>query len=306
MDLYNLIAKMVTFVALMLVGYIGAHRGIFDRGFAKGLSTLTVNLLLSCTVLNSVLSDPPELTGVQLWQTLLILTLMFVLALLIGFIAVRAAGLNDENGAVTELLCGVMNSIFIGLPLLESLYGTTAVLYCALSCIPFNLLLYTYGVWRLKKGMGTSSMRLKDALSVPLFATLAALVIFIFEPPVPRMICELIGSVSAATMPMSMIVIGATLGGIPLIDAFKDKRVYYISFIRLIVCPAVTWLLFRLMTNDVILLSTCVLLSACPSAVVISVLALQYDYDASYSSRGVLVTTVLSMITLPLWALLLG
>ena len=85
-----------------------------------------------------------------------------------------------------ELLISVMNNIFIGLPIAEALYGATAVLYCALSCIPYNLLLYSYGVWRLRSGKaidnGGSAFKIKDVFTVPLFATLTALLIFIFSP----------------------------------------------------------------------------------------------------------------------------
>ena len=198
--------------------------------------------------------------------------------------------------------------MFIGLPLIQSLYGATAVLYCALSCIPFNVLLYSYGVWRLKSGksVGGGGIRVRDVLSIPLIATLVALVIFLFDIRLPMILTDLISSTSAATMPLSMIVIGATLGGIPLTEAFREKWVYLLCALRLVILPALTWLILSPLTQDVLLLKTSVLLAACPSGVVVTVLSLQYDYDASYSSKGILVGTMLSMITLPIWAIILG
>ena len=144
MDFSELIIKMVIFVALMLVGDIGARRRAFSPDFAKGLSKLVMNVFISCTILNSVMSDPPALTGAELARVMAALVLMIVISFVLGALAVPLLRLRGENAPVTELLISVMNNIFIGLPLVQEIYGAEAVLYCALSCIPYNVLLYTY------------------------------------------------------------------------------------------------------------------------------------------------------------------
>ena len=306
MELSGLITKMVIFLALMLVGYVAVRKGICDEKFSKSLSWFVMNVFLSCTIINSVISDPPELSGSQLWYTIILLSIVIALVLFVGIISVNAVKLGDDNRALSELLCGVSNNVFVGMPLIQSLYGSEGLLYTALSCIPYNVFLYTVGVWRLKKGREDSAVHIKDMLTTPLYATVLALTIFTFNIPVPNMLCELISTAADATMPLSMIVIGATLGSVSLVDAFKEKRMYFISFIRLILTPALTLLLLSRLTDNTVLLSTSVIISACPSAVNVSVLALQYGHDASYSSKGVLVTTLLSMITLPIWAMILS
>ena len=308
MDLMSLISKMITFIALMLVGYVGARRRLFDGAFARSLSQLVMNVFLTCTVINSVLSERPEFYGGQLLHVLLMLTLAMLITYCGAAACTRLFRIKGVNAPVFELLVGVPNNMFIGLPLLQGLYGTTAVLYCALSCIPFNVLFYSYGVWRLKscKELTGGGIRVQDVLTVPFAATLVALVIFILDISLPTVLTDLISSASDATMPLSMIVIGATLGGIPLTEAFREKQAYLLCALRLAVLPAIAWLILGALTQNALLLKTCVILAACPSAVVVTVLALQYDYDASFSSKGILVTTVLSMITLPVWALILG
>lgn len=307
MDFSALLNKMVIFIVLMLVGYIGARRNILSKDFAKGLSTLVMNVFLTCSILNSVISDPPEFTGGELVNIMLILSLTMLISYAVAFVCVRLFRINRDNGALNELSMGVANNVFIGMPVAQELFGSAGVLYCALSCIPFNLLLYTYGVWRLKHGKGgstdagASSMRLKDVLTIPLFATLVALVIFIIQPPIPRFISELIGTTASATMPVSMIVIGATLGNVNFLDAFREKRVYILCLVRLIICPLIVMALLSLLTSAPDLFGTSVIIAACPTAVVVSVLALQYDYEASYSSKYILASTVLSMVTLPIF-----
>ncbi len=302
MSFESLISKMITFVALMLVGYVLARKKVLDKDFSRGLSFLVLNVFLSCTILNSVINNRPQFSGWELLRIIGLLTLMIAIAYMVSALIVRIFKIKDENAPAFELLMSVMNNIFVGLPLLQSLFGSAPVLYCALSCIPYNVFLYTYGVWRLKSGKNIAGgIQLKDALTVPLIATFIALIIFIFDIPVPTFLAELISSTSAATMPVSMIVIGVTLGGVSLVDAFKEKRVYIVSFVRLILIPAITWCIMSALTSDSLFISIVTILSACPSAVIVTVLALQYDYDPVFTSKSVLVTTVLSMLTLPAW-----
>ena len=141
---------------------------------------------------------------------------------------------------------------------------------------------------------------------MPLFATLAALLIFIFNIQLPYILRELISTTASATMPASMIVIGATLGGVKIADGFKERYVYLIGLMRLVIVPAAVWFIVGLLSTDAMLVATCTIIAACPSAVVVSILALQNDYDAAFSSNAVLVTTALSMISLPVWVYILG
>lgn len=309
MDLSPLFAKLLTFITLMLAGYAGARKKILCPGFAKSLSWLVMDVFLSCTILNSVTSGSLDISGTQLVKVILLLSLVMLISYAFGALVARVFFKGRENTPVFELLISVMNNIFIGLPIAEALYGATAVLYCALSCIPYNLLLYSYGVWRLRSGKAVDSgtaFKIKDVFTVPLFATLAALLIFIFDIQLPYILRELISTTASATMPASMIVIGATLGGVKIADGFKQRYVYLISLMRLIIVPAAVWFIVGLLSTDAMLVSTCTIIAACPSAVVVSILALQNDYDAAFSSNAVLVTTALSMISLPVWVYILG
>ena len=309
MDFSPLFAKLLTFIALMLAGYAGARKNILCPGFAKSLSWLVMDVFLSCTILNSVTSGDLDISGAQLVKVILLLCLVMLISYAFGALGARIFFKGRENTPVFELLISVMNNIFIGLPIAEALYGATAVLYCALSCIPYNLLLYSYGVWRLRSGKaldGGAAFKLKDVFTVPLFATLAALLIFIFDIQLPYILRELISTTASATMPASMIVIGATLGGVKIADGFKQRYVYLIGLMRLVIVPAAVWFIVGLLSTDAMLVATCTIIAACPSAVVVSILALQNDYDAAFSSNAVLVTTALSMVSLPVWVYILG
>ena len=299
MDVSVLIPKMIVFVVLMVIGYLCAKTNFAGREFTKDASKMVINVFMSATIINSVLVSDACLSGGELLQVMLVLCMSVGVCWVLAAISCRLVGLGDK-APLFELLIAVMNNMFIALPVVETLFGSQAVFYCSLSCIPFNILLYTFGIYRLQGGEGKGSVRLRDIFSVPLLATLAALVIFLLQPPVPPVLKELASTMSAATMPLSMIVIGSSLGSVSLLDAFKKGKLYLMCVLRLLLCPLLVWLLAGLITDDLMLRVTATIIAAAPSGVVVSVLAIQYDRDAVFTSEGVLLSTVFSMLTIPL------
>ena len=296
-----LFQKLILFLALMLVGYVGARRGSFGPDFARSASKLTLNVFMTATILYSVVNNPPSMSGGELAWSLLVAFLVLLLGYVVSAVLTRLLPVNPERKPIFELLISVMNPMFIGVPVAEVLLGSQGVFYIALSNAFFNLLLFTYGVWRIKAGE-RSKLRLKDMITMPLIATVLSVVIFALRVPCPDFLKSMLGTVSPATMPMSMVVIGASLGKVKLVDTFKEKSLYLVSFFRLLLMPLLTWLLFQVLPADPMLRSAMLIVSACPSGIIVSILCLQYSKDVEYSSKGILLDTALSMLTIPLLA----
>lgn len=298
MEMSPLISKMLIFVVLMVIGYVCARTKFAGREFTRDASKMVINVFMSATIINSVLVADIRLDGRELGIVMLALCLAVGVCWIMGALSCRLLRLGERE-ALFELLVAVMNNMFIALPVVETLFGSQAVFYCSLSCIPFNVLLYTVGVYRLRGPGSGGGINLRDIFSVPLLATMAALLIFLLHPPVPAAAKELAGTMAAATMPLSMIVIGSSLGSVSLLDAFKNWKLYILAAVRLIICPLLVWLLLGLVTEDMVLRVTSTIIAASPSGVVVSVLAIQYDKDAVFCSEGVLLTTVFSMLSIP-------
>ena len=307
MELSSLFETSFVIVALMLVGFLGVRRGVLTRAFSRTASFLIVNVFIVGTIFQSVCSGGEGISPAELPHILLMVTLMNTLCYVLGRIALRLFARRAGSGAPTELCVGVMNNLLIGLPILQSLYGPTAVLFAGLTSIPFNITLYTYGVWRLSaETRSGGALRLKDIFSPSVLATLAALVFFLFSLPVPGAVSRLMSACAGVTMPLSMVVIGVTMGSENLTAALRDRRVYAIALFRLVLAPLATFLLLRMLTDNALLLKSCVVIAGCPTGIVVPILSLQYGHDASLPSNCVIVTTLLSLVTLPILLLLLG
>ena len=299
MDFSALIIKMVIFLVLLATGYFMARKKILTPEFTKSASALIIDVFIVASIINSVLGNRPELSAKNFGIAFAMLTLAIVLTYLIAKIASFALK-KESNTAHFEMVTSITNTLFVGMPIVSSVCGSEATFYVGMSCIPYNLILYTYGVWRLSSGKGEGKVKIKDVLSVCLIAAVVSLVIFIVNPPVPKVITELFSCVSAATVPMSMIVIGASLGPINPAQAFKEKINYIISFVRLIVTPLITFFLVRLFTDNQVLILTCTVIAGCPVGSIATPISIQYGYEATYSSKAIMVSTILGMFTLPI------
>lgn len=300
MEFSALMNKMAIFVVLMLIGYFLSRNGTLDSGFTRSASKLVLNVFMVGTILSSMISTGAERDLSNLPEIILLTFLTTFIGYLAAFLITRFVHVTPEHSGTYEILMGVGNTMFIALPIAEAIYGAYAVFIVSLSCIPFNVFLYSYGVWRIKGNNQRGKIQIKEFFSVPLVATMLGLVIVLLGIPVPGSIRGVLSSLSGATMPMSMIVIGASLGSVSLLDAFKKPELALLSAVRLIVIPIITWLICRLLTSDSALLMTCMINAAAPSAVIITVIAIQYGKDGVFTSEAVQHSTICSIVTIPL------
>ena len=297
MNFTALLSKMVLFIILLLIGYFASRKGFLSKDFSKSASWLLLNVFLVASILNSVLGERPSLPNNELWMALLFMTVVMVLCYVLGMIFSRFD--HDQTAVQTFLLISVVNSLYVGMPVAQALCGSEGVFYVGLSSVPFNILLYTWGMWALRHGKGKKGIRLKEMISAPLISALLSLLIFVIDLHVPKIVSDLLGSVASATVPISMLVIGATLGNVSLSEAFSKKKLYLINLVRLIVAPLLTYFLLRLFTENKPLLVSLVIVAACPCGVLSTPLSIQYGYDPEYPSECIMLSTALSMITLP-------
>ena len=241
MDYTVLLNKMLIFLVLMIIGYALARRGRLDRSAVKAVSALTLNIFLTASILNSTLSVDVDMDWGELGRAFLLVWVVMLLGYLVAWLVTLPMPVDREHKPLFELLMSMGNTMFVGLPIVDALFpGGKAVFYLSLSCLPFNVLLFTYGAWRLQSGRENARLRLRDIFSLPTLAALLALVLFLLNPPLPAAFRGLISTVAGGTTPLSMLVIGASLGSVSLLDAFRNKQLYLASLVRLILIPLLT------------------------------------------------------------------
>lgn len=296
MDYSALFIKIIIFVILLAIGYIGSGKGILTKEFSKSASWLLVNVFVVASIVNSMLCGRPEMTSSEMWKAMGILWLLMFLIYAIA--EIYAHFFRKDEAPQILILMAVVNNLFVGLPVVQALCGSEPVFYIGMSSVPYNLIAYSYGIWRLKKG-GRQGVKLRDLITPPLLASVVTLVIFAFDVPIPRFATDFFGTLAGATVPLSMVVIGATLGNTKIADAFRDTSLWVLSLVRLVAAPVIVWLVLSRLTDNTALLLAATVIAGCPSGISCTPLSVQYGYDAAFSSRAIMVTTLLSMMTLP-------
>lgn len=304
MDFSALLSKLVILFTMMLVGYFCAKGKILGPDFTKSASWLTLNVFMSSSIINAVTAKSIEMNFREVLVILGVAALSLVLMYAVSRALVELLPFPPERKNLLELLMSVTNNMFLGLPVAVAIFGDgPAALYMSLSCLPFNAILYTYGVSRLR---GQKNLRpadfLRSVLSPPLIATLIAILLLVCPIRVPSVAVELISTLSGATVPVSMLVVGASLGRVSLLDAFREKSLYFVVFERLILMPVIVWGVLMLMNVERVLRGTMVIMAGCATGVAVTALAITYGKDGEYTSQGILMSTLLSMVTMPLMA----
>lgn len=300
MAIGELLIKMTIFLSLMVVGYAAARTKKVGPDFAKSAAWLTLNVFMTGTIINSAVSNVPDLSGRETFNMMVVLFVTLIIMYVVAALAAKLLGQDRGYEGLSFALMAVVNNMFIGLPVVQELCGSQAVLYVSMSCLPYNILLYTYGVWRIRSGSGKFSFKLRDMFSMPLISTIIAFVLFIFRIPVPKIGKELLSALAAGTMPLSMLVVGTSLGSVNLLDAFKGWRTYVLAAVRLLICPVIVWFVIHNMTDNSMLLTSAIITAASPSGIIVTALSINYGKDAVYTSKNILANTALSMVTIPL------
>jgi len=293
----NIINQVIILFLIMLVGLYARKKGMLNEETDKKLSDFLLNITLPCLILSSF--------NYEFSQEMLVnARLIFIYSVIIHFALIFASGVisykyKDGPKAVLRFATIFSNCGFMGYPVLEGLFGKIGVFYGSIFNIPFNLFMLSYGtmLYTGKKDIRT----LKAALKHPgIIATVIGLLLFTFSISIPVPIYKALSSVGSMTTPLSMIIVGSMLAEIKIKEIFSGFLVYYASFVRLIIAPLITIIILKLLHADRLLFQISVTIETMPVAVIATVLAEKYGADTKLASRCIFISTIISMITIPI------
>lgn len=293
---------------LILVGYIARRLDVFDDILNKGISNLVLYITLPALIIKSMQFEFSKDLLIKSGQILLISVLFYAVAIILSYIIVRLLKTSGIQKDVFQFMLIFSNVGYMGHPVVYAIYGELGVFYAAIMNITFNLLLWTVGIYVITRNSGKThgSINYKEVLRNPgIIAVFIGFAFFLFSIKLPRFIFDTLDMLGNATTPLSMMVIGAILGDIAIREIFNDYKILWISIARLIVIPGVIMSILMIMKFNGLLLGVPVIIAAMPAAANTAVFATLYDSDYYLASKGVFVTTFLSIITIPLFTLIL-
>lgn len=392
-----MLQQMIVMFLMMAVGYLCYRKQILTEEVSRKVSAIVVNVANPCMILSSALTDQ-QMQGKELVQTLAIVVMMYAFLLAVAQLLPRILCIQKESRGAYAAMTVFANIGFMGFPVLAAMYGNGALLYGAVFQIPFNILIYTYGVAVLTRKPGACAKTEQDVnadvdvkaeidvkaevdvkteqdvkaeqdvnaevdvkaepdvksevdvkaesngktgerqdaqgitaavngmseniengseqqgklqgtveivkkiFNIGVIACIAAMLLYFLQTPVPSFLQAFITNLGNLTAPLSMMIIGASLAQMPLKELFLDKKLLLFSLVKLLLLPAVWMIMVNRVAEREILRGVCLVMMATPAGSMTAMLAQQYGGDYETASRGVALTTVLSVITMPLLA----
>ncbi len=228
-------------------------------------------------------------------------------AMVVNFSMVVARLVHAPSDCRGVYQCMVMlaNTAFIGYPVVQALYGESAIFYTTIFNFGYNVLFYTYASFLLDRDAGQASrFEPKRLLSAGLLAGIAALIIPFSGISLPDIIlqpCSFIGSI---TTPMSMLIVGSNMANYPIHDIFSEKKIYIMAFIRLLVMPILTAVYMSFLTKDPLLICMTSMTIGMPVGSMVAMASSKYEKQGRIGSISVVMTTICSMATIPVLAVI--
>lgn len=282
---------------LMVVGIVLRKTNLMNAAGRGVLTDLLIHVVLPCNIINAFMI---EFNMDILRSTLTVLLVSLVTELfswLIGKFVYKNAEASKKSVMQYATICS--NAGFMGNPIAEGIFGAQGLLYASIYLIPLRFFMWTAGI------SCFTDMKLKEAVKKLLLhpCILAVWVGFVIMGTglvLPSPLTRTVKYLSACTLPISILIIGTILAEVNPKTLF-DKDTLWFCFIRLIALPAAVMLGCILLNFDVLVTGVCVTLTCMPAGSTTAILAEKYKGNAAYASKIILLSTGLSLFTIPLF-----
>lgn len=315
-------AQMVILFLLLFGGVIARRMGYMNDRFDTLFSRIIMNIALPCMILNSALSNENLPDAGTIVLILASSALVYVLICVIAWAFPRLFRHADAaSRGAHSFIVAFGNVGFIGFPVLNAVFGPEAVFYGAIYNIPYNIAIFTVGAAMIRRGAGASHETAVDGLALPpakrfasifrslatpvMFASLASIALALGHvTDAGGIVGQTMSYMGQLTVPGSMLIVGSSLAKMSFRSTLGHLLPYLSSLMRLLVIPVAVYLVFRSFISDQMLLGVLTISSGMPVATMGTMLCLVNGGDVGTMMRGTFITTVLSIVTIPVLAIL--
>ncbi|MBQ3962910.1 MAG: AEC family transporter [Erysipelotrichaceae bacterium] len=295
MEIVTILIKQVFIMfVLMAIGFVAYRKQILSNQGTKDIGKLLLNVAIPMIVISNFCVEKSAEKTAELFESALLSFLCMALSVAFAYLAYH------KKDRIAEFSAAFSNAGFIGIPLVQAIFGSGAVFYISVMIVLINVLQWTYGVYTITDDK--SVMDFKKIMKNPLILSVGiGIVIYFLNIRLPKIAMDIISSISAINTPLAMIVSGVYLAQSDLLNAMRKKDAWLLSLSRLIVIPLIVMLVFRFLPFGSTAMKLSILLAgACPVGSNVAVFAQQYDKDYRKGVEYVCVSTLLSILALPL------
>lgn len=324
MSILIVLKQMVIIFLLIITGAVLYRKSLLTDQTSKQISGIIVNICNPALLICSAFESGEKISNGELLTAGFIVLLSYAILLLASFLVPALLRVPRQQHYAYRLLTVYGNVSFIGIPLISAVLGNGSLIFISINNLVFNIMIYTHGISVIKKAVAVQNgseitdkkktepffSRLlstgKSFINAGTVSAILTIVFYVSNIRIPSLITETLGYIGRSTTFLSMLVLGVAVAQVSLKNIFSNGRMYLFVLLRMVLLPTACIFLFRLFIQHELILSTTALLLAVPAANMPLILSQQHEVDSSTISEGIILSTILSLATIPFVTFLIG
>ena len=297
---------MITLFVVVVVGYVAGRLGYLGGDFDRQLSRLIINITCPALILSSSMTG--ELPDRRFILPLLFISVItYVVLTAVAFLLPRyLTRRHDDEGPIGfALMFG--NVGFMGYPVVASIFGHEAIFYAAVLNVVNTFAVFTVGTVLItgRGDVGGERFQKKVLYSTPMLAAYMTMLIVAFEiKGIPAFVSQPLTMIGNITVPAALLIVGSSMSQLPLRALLGNLTVYLTTALRLVLLPLGVYYMTKNLGFSELVVNINTVVIAMPVATYGTILCLKYEKDTTFITEVTFITTLCSMITIPLLVML--
>ena len=305
MDFQVIATTMCSLFIIVIAGYFSHRRGIINEEFERKLSGFVIKVTCPALLISSTMGDKmPDREHIPM--LLLVSLLTYVILIPLAYVQPVLMRVKRDLRGMYSFMLTYSNVGFIGYPVVASIFGSDAVFYACILNVFNTITVFIWGVMFISGENLKNGFRFRLFVSPAMIATYISVIIVVLNLHTPKAIAMPLSILGNMTVPSSLIVIGAALAEIPTRKMVGTPHIFIMCFLKLLVLPLLVYYAMILIGVDARISSINMILIAMPVASFGTMFCMQMGKDETTMSQGTFWTTLLSVVSIPLLAMLIA
>lgn len=297
---------MLTLFAIVIIGYVAGKLGYLGGDFDRQLSRLVINITCPALILSSAMTgDLPDRRFIL--PLLLISVITYIALTVAAFLLPRYITKREDDRGPIGFALMFGNVGFMGYPVVASIFGHEAIFYAAVLNVVNTFTVFTIGTILItgKSEVEGKRFEKKVLYSTPMLAAYLTMLIVALEiNNIPGFISQSLTMIGNITVPAALLIVGSSMSQLPIRSLLGNTSVYLTTVLRLVLLPLAVYYLTSLLGFSQLVVNINTVVIAMPVATYGTILCLKYNKDTTFISEVTFITTLLSMISIPLLTML--
>lgn len=305
MDINVLINQILILFIIITLGFVLKKQNIITDDFKKGLASILIQVTIPALIIDSILKIKLDRAMLKnLAAATLVSFLVFLFLIIISILITGKMRCSRDKKNIFIFLLAFPNVGYMGIPVVISIFPPEGVVYTIIYNIVYNVYLWTYGV-HLFSSNKNSKIEWRKLLNQGTLALIIGFLLLTIRIPLGP-VRGAIEIIAEMTFPVSMLIIGSSLTTVKISNLLKDKYLYYQLILKLILLPLAGFLILKPFKLPEMVKNISIIMLAMPCGANTVIFAEKYNGDKLFASEAVFLTTLFSLITIPLiiWLIL--